>query len=57
MKNIVTFLSVVFSLFLSAQTVQLDKTFGNSNGFEILDGETTGLCCIRSLILPDGILP
>ena len=52
MKKLVTFLGVVFSLFLSAQTVQLDKTFGNSNGFEILDGETAGDVC--SLILPDG---
>ena len=52
MKKLVTFLGVVFSLFLSAQTVQLDKTFGNSNGFEILDGETIGDVC--SFILPDG---
>ena len=54
MKKLVTFLGLVFSLFLSAQTVQLEKTFGNSNGFEILDGETTGASFIRSLILPDG---
>jgi uncharacterized delta-60 repeat protein len=54
MKKIFIFLGLFTALLFSAQTVKLDETFGNSNGFEVLEGETIGWSIIRSLILPDG---
>lgn len=53
MKKVITTLAMTAALFLNAQTVCLDNTFG-TNGISILSHQTNGNSIINSLVLPDG---